>query len=105
MSLPLKWEFPGGKIEEMENESDALIREIKEELNIYITPLKRLTPSVYSYPKFSITLIPYIAQILSGEIFLHEHSDMCFLPLAELEILDWADADIPIVKQLIKEVF
>ncbi|WP_251795780.1 MULTISPECIES: NUDIX domain-containing protein [unclassified Arenibacter] len=45
MKLPLKWEFPGGKIEKGESEQDCLIREIREELNIEIELMKRLTPS------------------------------------------------------------
>lgn len=62
MSLPLKWEFPGGKLEIYENEIDCIKREIKEELNIEIEVLKRLSNSVFDYGTFKINLIPFIAK-------------------------------------------
>ena len=79
MKLPLKWEFPGGKIEDGESEEDCLIREIKEELNIDIELIKRLTPSVYHYPDFSIQLIPYVANFLKGDLILLEHEQYLYL--------------------------
>lgn len=100
MSLPLKWEFPGGKIEENETEEDCIKREIREELNIEILLLKKLSSSYYDYPDFSIELIPFVAQYLSGEIILKEHLSYQPLNLSELSNLDWAAADWPIVKEL-----
>jgi 8-oxo-dGTP diphosphatase len=100
MNLPLKWEFPGGKIEKNETEEACIKREIKEELNIEITLLKKLSTSFHEYPNISIELIPFVAQYLSGDIVLKEHQSYQFLKLAELSNLDWAEADIPIVKQL-----
>ena len=100
MSLPLKWEFPGGKIEKNETEEACIKREIKEELNIEILLLKKLSPSFYQYPKISIELIPYVAQYHSGDIVLKEHQSYQLLKLDELSILDWAEADIPIVKEI-----
>ena len=64
MSMPMKWEFPGGKIEQGEAEIDCIKREIREELNIEIEVLERLTPSVFDYPTFTIELIPYTANYL-----------------------------------------
>ena len=63
MKLPLKWEFPGGKIEPHETEEECIKREIKEELNIEISLLKRLTPTSFDYPKISIELIPFFSPI------------------------------------------
>jgi 8-oxo-dGTP diphosphatase len=100
MSLPLKWEFPGGKIEENETEEACIKREIREELNIEILLLKKLSSSFYQYPNIRIDLIPFVAQYLSGEIVLKEHQSYQLLTLAELNNLDWAEADIPIVKEL-----
>ena len=53
MSLPMKWEFPGGKIEPAETEMECIQREIREELNIEIEVQDRLLPSVHRYPTFS----------------------------------------------------
>ena len=65
MSLPLKWEFPGGKIEENESEEDCIKREIKEELNIEILLLKKLSTAYCNYPNIDVQLIPFVAQYLS----------------------------------------
>ncbi len=100
MSLPLKWEFPGGKIEKNETAEACIKREIKEELNIEILLLKKLSTSFYKYPNISIELIPFVAQYLSGDLVLKEHQNFQLLSLAELNNLDWAEADLPIVKEL-----
>lgn len=101
MSFPLKWEFPGGKIEINETEEECIIREIKEELNLEIEILKRLKSSIFDYPNFSIELIPFLAKQIGGQIMLNEHCDYKYLEKNELLNLDWAEADIPIVKELI----
>ncbi|MFV8269293.1 (deoxy)nucleoside triphosphate pyrophosphohydrolase [Flavobacterium sp. GT2N3] len=72
MKLPLKWEFPGGKLEENETEIDCIKREIKEEINIDIEVLKKLSSNIYDYEKFKINLIPFIAKHIYGEIKLTE---------------------------------
>jgi 8-oxo-dGTP diphosphatase len=102
MKLPLKWEFPGGKLEENESEIDCIKREIKEELNIEIEILRRFSSSVYDYGAFKIKLIPYLANYISGEIELFEHHDYRLLDKSELLNLDWAAADIPIVEEFLK---
>ncbi|OAQ38860.1 DNA mismatch repair protein MutT [Pedobacter psychrophilus] len=101
MSMPLKWEFPGGKVEANESEIDCIKREIKEELDIEISISKRLTPSNYNYPNMSIELIPFLANHKEGEIFLKEHKQYLILAKHELSNLDWADADLPILKEII----
>ncbi|MCZ8196531.1 MAG: (deoxy)nucleoside triphosphate pyrophosphohydrolase [Flavobacterium sp.] len=102
MKLPLKWEFPGGKLEENESEIDCIKREIKEELNIEIEVLKRLSNSIYDYGPFKINLIPFISKYVSGEIILTEHKDYKLLDISELLNLDWAEADLPIVEEFLK---
>jgi 8-oxo-dGTP diphosphatase len=52
MKLPLKWEFPGGKLELDEKEDDCVMREIKEELNIEIKVLNKLSNSIFDYGTF-----------------------------------------------------
>jgi len=101
MNLPLKWEFPGGKIEKEESEIDCLKREIREELSIEVELLKRLTPSSFAYPTMTIQLIPFVAKQVGGDLKLNEHVDFKYLHKSELLHLDWAEADIPIVKEYI----
>ncbi|MAY21777.1 MAG: DNA mismatch repair protein MutT [Flavobacteriaceae bacterium] len=100
MNQPLKWEFPGGKIEPGESFEDCIKREIKEELNIEIVLLKRLSTINHDYPNFSIQLIPFQANYLKGNFVLKEHKQYKLLNKEELDSLDWADADLPIVKEL-----
>jgi 8-oxo-dGTP diphosphatase len=102
MKLPLKWEFPGGKLEENESEIDCIKREIKEEINIEIEVLRKLSNSIYDYGNFKINLIPFIAKYIHGEIRLAEHKDYKLLEKVELLSLDWAEADLPIVEEFLK---
>lgn len=102
MKLPLKWEFAGGKIEDGESEIDCVKREVLEELNIHIEVRDRLTPVTHAYPDFKIKLIPYTADYVSGELKLREHADYVLVDKKELLHLDWAEADVPIVKELLE---
>jgi len=102
MKLPLKWEFPGGKLENNESEIDCIKREVFEELEIKIEVVKRMNNSIYDYGTFKINLIPFLSKYVSGEIKLNEHNDYKLLKKEELLELDWAEADIPIVEELIK---
>jgi 8-oxo-dGTP diphosphatase len=102
MKLPLKWEFPGGKIEEGENEVDCIKREIKEEVNIEIEVLEKLSNSIFDYGTFKINLIPFIANYISGEIILSEHKDYKLIDKSDLIHLDLAEADLPIVDEFLK---
>ena len=58
-------------------------------------------PNIHFYESFAINLIPYIANYKSGEIFLTEHAAYKFLDKNDLLSLDWADADLPIVNELL----
>jgi len=101
MKLPLKWEFAGGKIESGESEIECIKREIFEELNIHIEVKVRLTPVTHQYPNFKIELIPFTAEYLSGELKLREHCDFILANKEELINLDWAEADVPILKEFL----
>jgi len=103
MPLPLKWEFPGGKIEDNETAEECLIREIKEELNIEIEITSALSPNDHQYPDKLIRLLPFICKQTRGEIVLKEHTDYKWLDVKDLLDLDWAEADIPIVKQYLNK--
>ena len=104
MSLPLKWEFPGGKIEANETPEECLIREIKEELNIEIEITASLSPNDYQYPDKLIRLIPFICRQKDGEVVLKEHADYKWLDAKDLLDLDWAEADVGVVKAYIHQV-
>ena len=73
MSLPLKWEFPGGKIENDETAENCILREIKEELNIEIEIIGKLETKTFDYSNFSINLIPFISNYICGDLILTEH--------------------------------
>ena len=104
MSLPLKWEFPGGKINDGESPQECLKRELAEELGIEVTIGAPLTVSTHHYPAFSVTLYPFICSIALGEIVLHEHAAMAWVLPEELQGLDWADADWPVIEEYQEEV-
>ena len=95
-----KWEFPGGKVEHGEDGIQALKREIREELHIEIQNIEFLMTVEHTYPDFHLVMHAYTCKIFSGEPVLTEHDDMKWLSVEELDQLDWAAADIPIVKYL-----
>ena len=101
MNLPLKWEFPGGKLETNESEIKCIERELKEELNIEVKVIKRLSNSIHDYEALQINLIPYVVEYISGEIILAEHAEYKLLEKSNLSNLDWAEADLPIVRELL----
>lgn len=99
MKLPLKWEFPGGKIEKEESQEDCLKREITEELGIDIIPTQKLSAVPYHYTDFSITLYPFICKLAKGEPSPTEHAEIKWVSKSELLNYDWAAADLPIVEE------
>jgi 8-oxo-dGTP diphosphatase len=98
MSLPLKWEFPGGKINDGESPQECLRREIAEEMGVSINVERALPPHTHNYPSFTVTLYPFICAIDSGKIILHEHAAIAWLTPEELPSLDWAEADLPVIE-------
>ena len=104
MSMPLKWEFPGGKIHEGETPEECLRRELVEELGIQVAVGKSLPASTHHYPTFTVTLYPYVCTITAGEIVIHEHEAIVWLPLDELHSLDWAEADLPVIEAYLEQV-
>lgn len=98
--IGLKWEFPGGKIEKYETHSEALVREIKEELHADIQVNDYVMTVEYPYETFHLTMHAYLCTLLNDDIQLKEHIANCWLTVDELCRLDWAAADIPIVEKL-----
>lgn len=105
-SLPYLWEFPGGKIEQGESPHQALIRELSEELLIEVELEATIFDAVsYEYDFGMVNLTTIIGKLKSGEPVLTEHQEIRWLSPEELFGVEWAPADIPIVKQLSKMHF
>ncbi|HSW62100.1 MAG TPA: (deoxy)nucleoside triphosphate pyrophosphohydrolase [Dissulfurispiraceae bacterium] len=98
MSLPLKWEFPGGKVEPSELPQDCLRRELIEELGLHIIIEHVLPSHTHNYPAYTVTLYPFVCSIASGELSLHEHAAFAWLPPETMRSLDWAAADLPVIQ-------
>ena len=94
------WEFPGGKIESGETKKQALVREIKEELNIEINVDKFALDIEYQYPNFYLFMSCFMCSIKEGSIELLEHNDGKWITKEELNTLNWLPADIDAVKYL-----
>jgi len=96
-----KFEFPGGKIEGVETKEEALHRELLEELNLTIRIKSFFMTVIHEYPDFELTMHSFLCEVNTQELTLHEHIDHKWLKVTELQDLDWAAADIPIVNKLI----
>ena len=98
------WEFPGGKLNEGETAAHSLIREIKEELGVEIIPKTPLSPVIHNYPTITIELIPFISHIVpeEPEPVPREHSEIMWIEPRDALKLDWAAADIPVVKEYLR---
>jgi len=101
-----KWEFPGGKVEPNETPEDAVCREIFEELCLEVKVENELINVNHQYPDFLLTMRVYSCRLISNKsepvVVLSEHIDYKWLsPDSQLFYsLDWAAADIPIVRLL-----
>lgn len=96
-NLPLKWEFPGGKVESAESPRRALEREIREELQCIIEVGQKITTTVYEYDFATISLTTFYGTLVDGAPRLSEHAAVMWLAPTELSTLEWAPADIPTV--------
>lgn len=94
------WEFPGGKIEIGETREEALIREIKEELELDINVSKYITTVEYDYPNFHLTMHCFMCDVYGGEMQLNAHNAVKWVTLEELNELNWVPADILVVEKL-----
>jgi 8-oxo-dGTP diphosphatase len=97
MSMPLKWEFPGGKLQVGETPEQCLQRELEEELGIRVIIRQPLPSVVHRYENFVIHLLPFVCSLAGGTMILHEHRAVAWLSPCELARLDWPAADLPVL--------
>ncbi|MGN1393123.1 MAG: (deoxy)nucleoside triphosphate pyrophosphohydrolase [Succinivibrionaceae bacterium] len=95
-----QWEFPGGKIEDGEIPQNALIREIKEELDIDISVGELIDTIEYNYPNFHLSMDCFWATIENGIIKLKEASDAKWLVKDSLYSVEWLPADITLISKI-----
>jgi len=98
-SLALKWEFPGGKVEEGESHAEALRRELQEELGVGVAIKGTLTPVFHAYGDFSLRLVPFLCTLLCGEPVLREHRALAWITPEMIAAYDFPDADIPVLEE------
>lgn len=102
-SLPLLWEFPGGKIEKNESKEESLAREIKEELNCTIKVGDEVEHTVYKYDFGVVHLTTFYCELIQGQPELLEHADSKWLNPSDLFTLEWAPADIPAIEKVMHD--
>ncbi len=98
--MGLKWEFPGGKVEKNETFEEALLREIKEELNIKIVLKDKIAEEKYKDKKIDIVLHYYLCIQESGTIILNEHENLAWIEKKDFEKYDFVEGDGNILSSL-----
>lgn len=98
MSHPLEWEFPGGKVEAGETPEECIVREIQEELGLEV---KVIEPGAVVFKPHAsgrtLELLPFVCEVIGGDLHLREHAQVRWCEPAELGELDWAAADVEVL--------
>ena len=96
------WEFPGGKIEQGETPEEAIVREIKEELDTVVEVGELLDTVEYDYPNFHLSMDCFICKIKSGNLVLKEHESAKWLTKGILRSVEWLPADEGLIGKIEK---
>ena len=94
------WEFPGGKVDDGEHPKDALVREIREELDTEIVVGDLIETVEYDYPSFHLSMDCFWAEVISGSLRLKEHSAAKWLTAKELYSVKWLPADSELIEKI-----
>lgn len=94
------WKFPGGKIDAGETPEEALVREIKEELDTEVEVKELLDTVEYDYPKFHLSMDCFICKIKAGELVLKEHEASKWLTKETLDSVEWLPADQGLIEKI-----
>lgn len=94
------WEFPGGKMEPGESPQEALVREIREELDAEISVGRLLETVEWDYPKFHLTMHCFLCSLLSDSVHLNEHEAAAWLTRDTLHSVKWLPADEGLVGKI-----